>query len=114
MKGVSLALLGVLAALHWLEGHAATAQPLSMFRDADYAWLGYAAFALLILKGLIMAHAASLRGIHNVPVLCSRSRDQLGPCRAAHRGGFSHREGPDAATTGGEGTWTNKRNTNLD
>jgi hypothetical protein len=58
MKGTYLALLGVLAAYHLLEGDAATALPLSMFRDGSHAWLGYAAFALLILMCVIMAHAA--------------------------------------------------------
>jgi hypothetical protein len=58
MKGASLALLGVLATLHWQIGDGATAVPLSMFRDGNYAWLGYSAFALLILMGVVMAHAA--------------------------------------------------------
>jgi hypothetical protein len=58
MKGASLALLGILAALHWREGDGATAVPLSMFRDGDHAWLGYSAFALLILMGVVMTHAA--------------------------------------------------------
>jgi hypothetical protein len=58
MKGASLALLGVLATLHWRAGDGATAVPLSMFRDGNHAWLGYSAFALLILMGVVMAHAA--------------------------------------------------------
>jgi hypothetical protein len=58
MKWASLTLLGVLATLHWLEGHEATALPLSMFRDGNHAWLGYSTFALLILMGVVLAHAA--------------------------------------------------------
>src|SRR5258708_34764992 len=58
MKQISLALLGVLAALHLLEGGDATATPLSMFRDGQHAWLGYTAFALLILMGVVVAHGA--------------------------------------------------------
>ena len=58
MKGASLALLAVLATLHWQAGAGATAVPLSMFRDGNHAWLGYLAFALLILMGGVVAHAA--------------------------------------------------------
>lgn len=62
MKRVSLALLGVLIAYHWLEGPAAIALPLSMFRDGSHAWLGYAAFSLLILMCVIMVQAACRSG----------------------------------------------------
>jgi len=62
MKGISLTLLGVLAVLHWLEGNRATALPLSMFRDGNHAWLGYVAFALLILIGLAIARRAYVSG----------------------------------------------------
>jgi len=62
MKGASLALLGVLAALHWLEGDGAVALPLSMFRDGKNAGLGYSAFALLIFMGIVMTRAAHRSG----------------------------------------------------
>jgi hypothetical protein len=58
MKVIFLALLGVLAALHWLEGQSATALPLSMFWDGRHAGLGYLAFSLLILMGGVMTFAA--------------------------------------------------------
>ncbi len=59
---VSLALLGVLTALHLVSGADAADLPLSMFRDGNYAGLGYLAFAFLIAMGVMMTRASFRSG----------------------------------------------------
>jgi hypothetical protein len=62
VKFVSLALLGVLTALHLVAGGDAAGLPLSMFRDGNHAGLGYLAFALLIAMGVMMTRASFRSG----------------------------------------------------
>ena len=62
MRGTTLALVGVLVALHWRGAEESWAVPLSMFRDGNHAGLGYSAFAILILMGVVMSRAAHRSG----------------------------------------------------
>src|SRR5437879_4195979 len=57
LLGISFGILLVCAHLADLRGDAYT-RPLSMFRDYDPAWIGYALFGLLIAIGLETARTA--------------------------------------------------------
>jgi len=64
VKTVAAAFLGLLALAHASDRRGEIwRRPLSMFRDYEPAWLGYALFGLLILLGVAAACSAGRRGL---------------------------------------------------
>jgi hypothetical protein len=58
-KIFSLSFVALLAWAHWIDPRGdAWSRPLSLFRDVDPAWIGYALFGLLLALGLAAARTA--------------------------------------------------------